>query len=291
MNFNTQPHTGTRPNFLRRRSPGREALLEVPIESQLALPLLRRSVSLMSLLLQDGAVDLELAASVVGLDPGLAFGTLQLANRNREAGAKPIWQLPMAVVEAGREALECLVRCAPQIESCSSGQSRRKLRALISAGVTRACVAHVLGRELGGCNPQKAYLAGLLFELPAMLQLVSNPGDIPKAAVLSAMRHCLPAGIVWEAIERAGEGNDGAHDPLAAIVLLAAGIVRSQIVGPSLEELAASALWHSWTELNHDQRCSLLVRCHEIAGLAAANLHRMDPWEFMARLERRRPWE
>src|ERR1035441_7969629 len=47
----------------------------------LCLPILTRSASLLNLLLQDGAVDLELTSSVVALDPGLAFTTLQLANR------------------------------------------------------------------------------------------------------------------------------------------------------------------------------------------------------------------
>ena len=47
------------------------------------LPLRTHSASLLTLLFQDGAVDLELANSVVALDPGLAFATLQLANRDR----------------------------------------------------------------------------------------------------------------------------------------------------------------------------------------------------------------
>src|ERR1035438_3192530 len=60
------------------------------------LELTARSASLLNLLLQDGAVDLELTSSVVALDPGLAFTTLQLANRERREEDELIWQFPLA---------------------------------------------------------------------------------------------------------------------------------------------------------------------------------------------------
>ncbi len=81
------------------------------------LPLLTRSSGLLNLLFQDGTVDLELASSVVALDPGLAFGTLQLANRDRVGKSNPIWLFPLAVVAAGRDLMLQLVNQAPRIES------------------------------------------------------------------------------------------------------------------------------------------------------------------------------
>src|SRR5271167_4709965 len=64
------------------------------------LPVLARSAALLKLLLQDGAVDLELTASVIALDPGLALETLQAASLESH-GEDQIWQLPLAVVAAG----------------------------------------------------------------------------------------------------------------------------------------------------------------------------------------------
>ena len=88
----------------------REALASSPL---VILPVRTRSVSLLKLLLRDSAIDLELASSVVGLDPGMAFGALQLANAQRHQGDDPIWQLPLAVVEAGRELLGYLRSTRP----------------------------------------------------------------------------------------------------------------------------------------------------------------------------------
>src|SRR5271165_4320094 len=82
----------------------------------LSLPILSRSAALLALLLQDGTVDLELTSSVVGLDPGLAFGILQAANLERNGDAE-IWQFPLAVVAAGCDRLLTMVNCAPKVES------------------------------------------------------------------------------------------------------------------------------------------------------------------------------
>ena len=250
------------------------------------LPVLTRSLSLLTLLLQDGAIDLELASSVVGLDPGLAFATLQLANRKRAEGSNPIWQLPLAVVEAGREALEQYLQRAPSLESVSHVARRRQLERLAADAVVRACVAHLLARELGECNPRKAFLCGLLFELPVMAHSAHSP-VCPAEALLPAMCRILPAGFVRAAMTGASEElPDG--EALVAAVLLADAVVQAP--AGSLEELVASPRWNSWNETDAGQRKSLLQHGCDLAAWAAVSLHRMHPWEFMARLEGRNCW-
>jgi hypothetical protein len=250
-------------------------------------------MSLLTLLLKDGAVDLELAGAVIGLDPGLAFGTLQLANRERVEGEDPIWQLPLAVVAAGREALQQLLQRAPRIECGYSGKQGR-LSKLVANATARASVAHLLARELEGSIPRKAYLSGLLFELPAIVRL--GAPAISQAALLSSMCRTLPAAMVRAAmVGMADDGELAPSDPLLAIVLIADAVLGAEAEPSSepasLEELAGSPLWHCWTATDGQQRKFLLAHCCKMARWARASLHDMDPWEFMARLERRNPWE
>ncbi len=41
----------------------------------------------------------------------------------------------------------------------------------------------------------------------------------------------------------------------------------------------------SWGEIEPRQRRFLIAQCGEAAKWASANLHRMNPWEFLAKLE------
>jgi hypothetical protein len=258
----------------------------------LVLPLGTRCASLLTLLLQDGAVDLELASSVVALDPGLAFGTLQLANGNRNEGSDPVWQLPMALVAAGREALQQLVQRAPKIEASNPASNRTRLSNLTSGAVMRACVAHLLARELGGCNPRKSYLSGLLLELPALARFASPVAS--QVQLLATMCGALPAGIIRAAMGTTAEEENRPTDPLAAAALIADAVIRARAEGlptGAMEELASTPLWHYWNETDTRQRTALLGHCCETAKWASAKLGHMDPWEFMARLERHNVWE
>ena len=176
-------HSAAQPAPLDHRSWTGDGI-SLPHESEcdglppLCLPILARSASLLNLLLQDAAVDLELTTSVVALDPGLAFTALQLANRERRREDELIWQFPLAVVAGGQLSLLQAVNQAPTIESCSSTKIRAQLRQLWVRSVVRSCLARILSQQLGGVNPRQAFLAGLLFELPALVQLVfpSAPG-------------------------------------------------------------------------------------------------------------------
>jgi len=260
----------------------------------LVLPLVTRSASLLALLLQDDAVDLELASAVIGLDPGLSFGTLQLANRDRAETNDPIWQLPLAVVAAGREPLEQLLQHAPRIESGSDAGRRTRLGQLVSNAVTRACVAHLLARDLGSCAPRKSYLSGLLFDLPAIGRLAVPP--ITQAVLLAAMCHTLPAAMVRTAMVSLADDNESLpSDPLVAIGRIADAVLQAAAatspVTTAMEDLAASPLWCFWKEIGTQERIFLLGQCASLAGWAKTNLHSMDPWEFMAALERRNSWE
>ncbi|MFZ0311073.1 MAG: HDOD domain-containing protein [Candidatus Korobacteraceae bacterium] len=259
----------------------------------LVLPLLTRSISLLTLLLQDSAVDLELAGAVIGLDPALAFGTLQLANRDRGEGEDAIWQLPLAVVAAGREGLQQLLQRAPRIECSGHMGKQTRLCRLVANAATRAAVGHLLARELGSSIPRKAYLSGLLFELPAMVRLAAPA--ISQAELLPAMCHALPAAMVRAAMGLPDDGEEAPRDPLLAIGLIADAVLGA-VAEPSsltvaLEELAAGPLWHCWEASSTQQRAFLLEHGCELAGWVRANLEDMDPWEFMARLERRNGWE
>jgi hypothetical protein len=250
---------------------------------------------LLGLLFQDGTVDLELASSVVALDPGLAFGTLQLANRDRAGESNPVWQFPLAVVAAGRDLMLQLASRVPRMES-SLSPGRTELRQLYRDAVLRAGVAHLLTRELGNCDPRKSFLAGLLLKLPAMVKVASAGHSISPAALLSTMCSTLPSAVVTAAM--AGLASADQYDPLApvgAIARIADALVTSLARGSSgsgtLEKLASGPLWRFWDEAHERQRCCLLSHGLELAKWASANLYKMDPWEFMARLERHKSWE
>ena len=132
------------------------------------LPILARSAALLQTLLQDAIIDLELASSVITLDPGLAYQVLRLANRNVPDDRDRIWQLPLAIVTAGRANLDELLDRSVQLDPAGSRES--VMQSLITEAVLRACLAHSLARELGSCSPRKCFLSGLLFDLPALVQ-------------------------------------------------------------------------------------------------------------------------
>ncbi len=258
------------------------------------LPVVTRCVSLLTLLLQDAAVDLELASSVVALDPGLTFGTLYLANRERKAGDDAIWQLPQAMVAAGCEWLAQLLQACPRVESSSNAATRKRLAKLVEDAVVRACVTHFLARELGSASPRKSYLCGLLFEVPVLAKLSSPP--VSQTELLPAMCRTLPAGVVRAAMAKAFEDAQlGTSDPLVATVLAAEAIVRARAVmaewPETIQELADAPLWLCWEQTDALERTALLARCGDVAEWASASLRSIEPWQFMARLERRQPWE
>src|SRR5579875_563586 len=256
--------------------------------SLLLLPVLTRSASLLTLLLQDGAVDLDLASAVAGLDPGLAFGALQAANRQRGEGTEPIWQLPLAVVAAGRGAIAQLIERAPRIEDCANAGKRLRLSQQVTKAVVRGCVAHLLARELGRCQPRKAYLAGLLLELPALARLASP--ETSQVALFSTLCHTLPAAVVKAAMAaRENDSEEDPGEPIVAIALIAQAVLQLHAVGSELaawlEDLASRPLWGYWRETEARQRVALLSHCCGMAMWAAGNLRSLDPWEVMARLE------
>jgi HDOD domain len=262
-------------------------------------PILTRSASLLNLLLQDGTVDLELTSSVVALDPGLAFTTLQLANRERRDGDELIWQFPLAVVAGGQHRLLRAVNQAPKVESHSSTRVRAQLRQLWVRGVVRACLARLLSQRLGGANPRQAFLAGLLFELPALVRLAFSSAPAPHLGLQSAWRESLPLEIDAAIIQARDlayvEGNDRPQSSLVASILLAELLVGDAKRGASPNrkdtELTSHPVWQCWEETSMDRRHVLLNRCCALAQWAAANVPGMNPWEFVARLERSKGWE
>jgi len=253
------------------------------------MPVLARSAVLMSLLLQDNAVDLELATCVVALDPGLAFGVLQLANPACDRPGDPVWQIPLALVAAGREALQNLLEYAPRITLSALEGERGQLLQLARGAVVRACVAQLLARELGRCNPKKSFLGGLVFEVPQMVGLTAAVRGDYRARLLSVMCNSLPAAVVKAALADMDEA-EGVNDPLLATILIAEALIQAATPA-SRSPIAASGSWRCWPDLVQEQRASLLKRCAELTDWVAANLYRLDPWDFMSRLERRKPGE
>ncbi len=152
----------------------------------LGLPVLTRSAALLTLLLQDGTVDLELTSSVVALDPALAFGTLRVANQERN-GEGEVWQLPLAVVAAGCDRLLAMVNGALKVETNYDCATSERLRQMYLRCVQRACIAELLTTLLGNANPKRSYVAGLLFGLPGISR--------PVAASIPAWRSNSAEGV------------------------------------------------------------------------------------------------
>ena len=224
-------------------------------------PILSRSAALLTLLLQDGSVDLELTSSVIALDPGLALGTLQIANLERNDDGE-IWQFPLAVVAAGCDRLLTMVNCAPKVESSYGFGTSAKFRQLYLRCVQWACIAELLASLLGNTHPPQSYVAGLLSGLS----------------------------------DTKGANSPTAGSPLAASVLLADGLLEISCgenpeSSPHVQHLAASPLWECWDGCSTRERCRILAQGNRLGKWVAANAPRLSPWEFMARLHRRRSWE
>ncbi len=255
------------------------------------LPILARSVTYLRVLLQESIVDLDLASSVIALDPGLAYRVLQLANRDLPDDRDRIWQLPLAIVTAGRANIEDLLDRPTQQQPLASEQS--VLRSLITEAVLRACVAHALARELAPCSPRKCFLSGLLFELPALVTLSVPERLDSHALLLSDMCHSLPVTIVRSALAQFAS-RVGPTDPGVAIVSIAQELLHVRRLANSqlsLEELAGSWLWRAWQGMPVLQRSQLLQRCCELARWAAKSLYELNPWDFMTQLENFAPCE
>ncbi len=269
--------------------------------SFLCLPISTRSASLLSLLLQESSVDVELTSAVVALDPGLAFTTLQLANRERYDEDEPVWQFSLALVASGRRRLLQAVHQAPKIESFSS-RAQAQLRRLWVRAVVRACVARLLGQQLGGINSRQAFLAGLLFELAAFTGLAFPSSAQSRHRLQAASRATLPLeiaatiGLASDHVYEPRGPEDRPQTSLAANVHLAELLLDSVPSTSSARpdparELASNSVWQCWQETSMHQRHLLLDCCGDLARWAAANAVAMNPWEFIARLERSKGWE
>ena len=257
-----------------------------------ALPVRSASVRFLNLFLQDAAVDLELASSVIALDPGLAYGTLELANRELPDDSERIWRLPQAIVTAGRDSLQQLVAEAPRLDCWTEAAVGIRLCRLVGDGVARACVAEFLARELGIGDSRKCFLSGLLFELPRLVRWAVPARMHSPELMLVEMCHTLPASVV-RAVLAAGAEEGSSGEPAVALVLLADAVLRGrrQPAKSVLEEVSDTTLWQPWSAMPRLQRSALLQRSLVVASWASKNLQRMHPWEFMARLEHRKSWE
>ena len=258
----------------------------------LGLPVLTRSAALLTLLLQDGTVDLELTNSVVALDPGLAFGTLQVANLERN-GEGEIWQLPLAVVAAGCDRLLAMVNCALKVESSYDCGTSVKLRQLYVRAVQRACIAELLTNGLGDANPKQSYVAGLLFGLPGILNL-DGRDPVRSIALKSSLSVRVSADlptVVATPSTRMGEHNAVAVSVLIAHRLLELSGGEFPESSRELQDLTASPLWEAGDERTSRQRRQLLSQGCKLGKWAAANALRLSPWEFMTRLHRHKSWE
>lgn len=257
------------------------------------VPILSRSAVLLNLLLQDDAIDLELASAVVALDPGLTFAVLQLANPSPCESDGLICELPQALVTVGREQLQQLVNGARRVGDMAAPGGGKQSSQLAQSSVVRACVGYSLSRTLGRSNPQQCFLGGLLLDLPKMVSLSPTPVCASHARLLSVMGRCLPSSIVK--VIMANDNDIRGCSPTAAIVFLANACAPSNkpdsSPGPSLMDLAALYYWQGWPEVGSKDRFVLLQSIAELAKWAQASVYRLDPWEFLSRLERRRPWE
>jgi hypothetical protein len=259
------------------------------------LPILTRSAALLTLLLQDGTVDLELTSSVVALDPGLAFGTLQVANLERN-GEGEIWQFPLAVVAAGCDRLLKMVNCAFKVESSFACGTSAGLRQLYVRCVQRACIAELLTKLLGGANPKQSYVAGLFLGLPGVLDPPSPTSSGFSVALKSALWGSLPADILTAVAGPSTNPEERPRNPLAASVLIANALLElpeceTPESSEQVQSLAASPLWESWEECSMRERRRLLGQGRGLGKWAAANAPRLSPWEFTARLQRHKSWE
>jgi len=253
----------------------------------LSLPILSRSAALLLLLLQDGTVDLELTSSVVGLDPGLAFDTLQIANQERN-GDGEIWQLPLAVVAAGCDRLLTMVNCALKVESSYSVGVGARFRQLYLRCVQQACLAEFLACTLGNVNPKQAYVAGLLSGL-------LGPAEGISPELSSSLNCILSAGLYVQAMNSMHSPAAGGS-PVDACVLLAESILDfGGIEGPGLtakaQHLLDSPLWDCWDSCGRQERCRIVAQGSRLGKWVGANAPRLSPWEFVTRLQRRRSWE
>jgi hypothetical protein len=262
-----------------------EAIVTLP---EFVVPILPRSAMLLNLLLQDEPIDLELASAIVALDPGLAFAVLQLANPIEGDSGDSVWQFPEAIVTTGREELQRLVNRVPRVNGLERPGTRRCSPELVQNAAVRACVAYWLARALGRSNPRKGFLGGLLLDLPQMVSWNLPPGNGYRIRLLSVLCHCLPSSIVKAMMADGEDVRD--CGPTAAITFLANASLA--VGGPaSRMDLAALPAWQYWPELDARQRSALLESSAELASWARASVYRVDPWEFMSRMERRRPWE
>lgn len=255
------------------------------------LPILTRSITYLRVLLQEGIVDLDLASSVIVLDPGLAYRVLQLANRDLPDDRDRIWQLPLAIVTAGRANIEDMLEQSALHESVDS--DKWVLRSLVTEAVLRACLAHALARELAPCSPRKCFLSGLLFELPALVSLGVPARLDSHALLLSDMCHSLPVTIVRAALAEFASQH-GPTDPAVAVVSIAQELLLvRRLANPQLllDELADSWLWRAWPDMPVLQRSQLLQHCCGLAQWAAKNLYELNPWDFMTQLENFAPCE
>jgi hypothetical protein len=230
--------------------------------------LLSRSATLLRLLLQHDAIDLELASCVVAVDPGLTFAVLQLANAGNDPLAAPVWQLPSALVAAGREPLQTLLHCSPRVES--AGVVKRRLTTLTCNAVVRAAIAQLLARELGCGNPKKAFLAGLLLEIPELVALSRPHRRTDRSRLLAAMVASLPGPVVNSVIS----GKYPARSPgdaLHAVTILSEAL-RCRAPSGSVRDLLAATSWRCWPEYTTTHREALLEQCVELALLGRREL-------------------
>ena len=256
------------------------------------LPILARSAALLKLLLQDGTVDLELTSSVIGLDPGLAVGALQAASL--ESHQDEIWQLPLAVVAAGCDCLLAIANSAPRVESSFDCATSRNLRQLYLRCVQQACMAQMLTNILGGANPKRSYVAGLLFGLPCLLKLEDAENHKFSSLAEAALLARLSAGL-WP-LFAASSTTMAKHDPVAASVLIANQVLELPEAGrpthcERIQALAEDPRWESWDECKTRERRQLIAQAEKVGKWAAANAPRLSPWEFMARFDRHKAWE
>jgi len=191
-------------------------------------------------------------------------------------------------VAAGCDRLLAMVNCARKVESSYDCGTSAKFRQLYLRCVQRACIAEWLTGVLGKANPRQAYVVGLLSGLPGKTSPVCSTNTEPSGDTTAT------SPFVW--FSTMLSPASAVSSPVASSVLLADALLEfpgsdAAESSESVRKLAASPMWKAWEGHSMCERCRLLAQGSKLGKWVGANAPRLSPWDFMARLHRRKSWE
>ncbi|XSG85115.1 MAG: HDOD domain-containing protein [Methylohalobius sp. ZOD2] len=168
-------------------------------ENSLTLPTLPQAAIRLRAAMQK-EIGVDEGARIIQTDPIVTARLIEIANSPLYSGVTPVATCQQAIARIGLNAARQLVTALTvgRLFQCRQKKVQRQIQSIWRNSVRVSCLSYVLGRHIGGVDPEQALLAGLMSHvgaLPFLYFAADFPADLLSENMLAAGVRAVRGGL------------------------------------------------------------------------------------------------